>query len=92
MTDIRLSDDDWTKIRDFLRQDPHAYVGRDEQACRRFVEAVKWMSRSGAQWRLLPATYGAWNSVYKRFARWCQAGVWERLLTALAEDPDLELG
>jgi transposase len=41
-----------------LREDPNAYIGKDEQACRRFVEAVKWVSRSGAQWRLLPAEYG----------------------------------
>ena len=92
MTDVRLSDDDWTKIREFLRQEPHAYLGREEHSCRRFVEAVKWMSRSGAQWRLLPAEYGPWNSVYKRFVRWCEAGVWERLLAAVAEDPDLEHG
>jgi len=92
MTDIRLSDDDWCTIRECLRQEPRAYVGRDDRACRRFVEAVKWMSRSGAQWRLLPREYGAWNSVYKRFVRWCEAGVWERLLTALASDPDLEHG
>ena len=92
MTDIRLSDEEWGKIREFLRQESRAYVGRDEHACRRFVEAVKWMSRSGAQWRLLPAEYGAWNSVYKRFVRWCEAGVWERLLTALASDPDTEHG
>jgi transposase len=92
MTDVRLTDDDWNKIRDFLRADPHAYVGRDEQACRRFVDAIKWLSRSGAQWRLLPAEYGSWNSVYKRFVRWCEAGVWERMLAALADDPDLEHG
>lgn len=92
MTDIRLSDDNWTQMREVLRHDPHAYVGRDEQACRRFVEAVNWMSRSGAQWRLLPAEYGPWNSVYKRFVRWCQTGVWERLLAAVADDPDLEHG
>ena len=69
MTDIRLSDADWTKVHAFFRQESRAYIDRDEQACRRFVEAVKWMSRSGAQWRLLPAEYGAWNTVYKRFVR-----------------------
>lgn len=92
MTDVRLSDNDWLKIRGFLRQEPRAYVGPDEQACRRFVEAVKWMSRSGAQWRLLPAEYGPWNSVYKRFVRWYEAWVWERLLAAVANDLDLEHG
>jgi transposase len=92
MTATRLSDDEWGKVRAFLRQEPRAYVGRDEQACRRFLDAVKWMSRSGAQWRLLPAEYGSWNSVYKRFVRWCVAGVWERMLAALADDPDLEHG
>ena len=91
MTDVRLTDEQWLKIRDFLRQDPNAYIGKDEQACRRFVEAVKWMSRSGAQWRLLPAEYGNWNSVYKRFVRWCKAGVWERMLAHFAADPDLSL-
>jgi transposase len=92
MSDIRLSDEEWGKIRECLRQESRVYLGRDEQTCRRFVEAVKWMSRSGAQWRLLPSEYGAWNSVYKRFARWCEAGVWERLLAALATDPDTEHG
>jgi transposase len=90
MTDIRLSDAEWSKIRDFLRHESRAHVGQDDQSCRRFVEAVKWISRSGAQWRLLPAEYGAWNTVYKRFVRWCEAGVWERLLAALATDPDTE--
>ena len=91
MTDVKLTDDEWTKVRDFLRRDPNVYVG-NEAVCRRFVEAVKWTSRSGAQWRLLPREYGNWNSVYKRFARWCEAGVWERLLAAVAADPDLENG
>jgi transposase len=92
MTDIRLSDEEWGKLRQVWRQELRVYMGRDEQSCRRFVEAVKWMSRSGAQWRLLPAEYGRWNSVYKRFVRWCEAGVWERLFAALASDPDLEHG
>jgi transposase len=89
MTSVRLSDDQWTKIRDFLKADPNAYVGQ-EADCRRFVEAVLWIGRSGAQWRLLPSEYGDWNSVYKRFARWCNAGVWERMLMVFADDADME--
>ena len=92
MSDVRLTDDECTKVRDFVKQDPNTYIGKDEQACRRFVEAVKWMSRSGAQWRLLPAEYGNWNSVDKRFVRWCKAGVWERMLAHFAADPDMENG
>src|SRR5258707_10335457 len=92
MTSVRLTADQWTKIRDFLRQDPKTYSGKDEQACRRFVEAVKWMSRSGAQWRLLPTEDGNWNSIYKRFVRGCKAGVWEGLLAHFAADPDMENG
>ena len=91
MTDVKLTDDQWTNLRDFLRDDPKVDVGHEAE-CRRFVEAVKWMSRSGAQWRLLPAEYGHWNSVYKRFARWCDNGVWQRMLEYFADDPDMENG
>ena len=55
----------------FLRSCPDLYVGA-EADCRRFVEGVLWMARSGAQWRLLPEAYGRWNppeADYQRFAR-----------------------
>jgi transposase len=91
MSTVRLTDDQWTKIYAFLQGDVHAYVG-NAQRCRRFVDAVLWLDRSGAQWRLLPTEYGNWNSVYKRFARWCDQGVWTRMLAHFAEDADMEHG
>ena len=89
MSNVQLSNEQWNKILKFLRLCPNVYVG-NEAYCRRFVEGVLWLTRSGAQWRLLPASYGQWNSVYKRFARWCEAGVWEALHQFCVQEPDLE--
>ena len=89
MSKIKIRNDQWTKIVKFLRACPRAYVGQ-EDACRRFVEGVLWIMRSGAQWRLLPKKYGGWNSVYKRFARWCDHGVWDQMHHHFADDPDME--
>ena len=77
------------KIQAFLRNQGRVKVG-SARKCRRFVEAVVWMTRSGAQWRLLPKEYGKWNSVYKRYARWDEAGVWDQMLQYFATDADME--
>jgi transposase len=86
---IRLADEQWQKIWLFLQACTGIYLG-SERKCRRFVEGVLWILRSGAQWRLLPGAYGNWNSVYKRFSRWCEAGVWQAMFEHFAQDPDLE--
>ena len=41
-------------------------------------------------WHSYRVEYGNWNSVYKRFSRWEENGVWERMFTHFVEDPDLE--
>ena len=89
MRAITLTDEQWQKILPFLRSHPNIYVGQENE-CRKFLEAVLWIARSGAQWRLLPAGYGDWNTVYKRFARWSAQGVFEQLHHSLAGDADLE--
>jgi transposase len=87
MTKIR--DAQWSQIYQFLQECPEVYAGQETQ-CRRFIEAIHWILRTGAQWRELPAQYGQWNSVYKRFARWCDRGIWEKMHLHFADDPDME--
>ena len=56
--------------------------GSDNRA---FFDGMMWMSGTGAQWRRLPDEYGKWNSVFRRYRRWVETGVFDALLETLAE-------
>ncbi|MBX9579966.1 MAG: transposase [Gemmataceae bacterium] len=57
-------------------------------ADRGFVNAVLCVAKAGVPWRDLPARFGNWNSVWRRFRRWAAAGVWGKVLEAV-RDPDV---
>src|SRR5215218_6863277 len=84
----RLTNEQWNRIAELIPGKP-GDPGRTGDDNRLFVDAIVWMARTGAPWRGLSPCFGNWNSVHKRFRRWAKAGVWERILEALA-DPDLE--
>lgn len=46
---------------------------------------MMWMARTGSQWRHLPDEYGKWNSVFRRYRRWVETGVFDAMLETLAE-------
>ena len=74
----QLSDAAWHSIFPFLRDCRNVYVGNPEK-CRQFLSAVLWIAKEGATWRALPNVYGNWNAIYRRFSRWCDAGVFQAL-------------
>ena len=57
---------------------------------RLFLEAVLWKVRVGAPWRDLPTGFGEWNSVFRRFRRWAQRGIFQRIFEAVSGDADFE--
>ena len=45
---------------------------------------------TGAPWRDLPLDLGHWSNTHRRFIRWRDKGIWEKLLEVLIEEPDFE--
>ena len=58
-------------------------VGRPSSDNRLFINAVFWILRTDAPWRDLPPDYGDWKNTHRRFIRWRDKGIWEKLLEQL---------
>ncbi len=82
-----LRNEQWKRIEHMLPGKPGDPGGRGRDN-RLFLEAVLWVSRTGAPWRDLPEHFGHWNSVYQRFARWSKSGVWQRVFMELSKDSE----
>ena len=84
-----LRDDQWDRIKDGL-PGSEGTVGVTAPDNRLFVEAVLYRYRAGIPWRDLPERFGDWRNIHRRFSRWAESGVWERVFRCLAEDADNE--
>ena len=75
-----LTDAEWELVGPLLS----AERGRRGHENRRHLDGILWRAREGARWRAIPERCGKWNSVWRRFARWRDLGVFEALFAALA--------
>ena len=78
----RMTDEDWERVVQVFRacRSRRGDKGRND---RNFLEAVHYFCHN-ITWRALPAEFGNWNSIWKRFWRLSQSGVFEALFDALA--------
>jgi len=80
-----LTDDQWQQLAPLLPPQRPA-TGRPAKDHRTVLNGIVWILRSGAPWRDLPERYGSWQTVYSRFRRWQEAGLWDRILLTLQAD------
>src|SRR2546427_5623839 len=80
---IRLTDEQWERIRDHFPEENIAdgRPGRKPIPTRCVLEAVLWILNTGAQWHMLPQSYPNYKTVHRRFQAWCRdeilrRGVW----------------
>ena len=58
---------------------------------RRVLSGIVHVLKSGGRWADCPADYGPKKTIYNRFVRWAERGIWEDIFAALAgrdEDAD----
>jgi len=76
-----LSDEQWEKIQPLLPTDVR---GKERVDDRRVISGILHVLKCGCRWCDCPPEYGPPTTIYNRFARWAQRGVWERLFRELA--------
>src|SRR5712691_10696191 len=76
-----LTDYEWAAIKPMLPNKPRGVRRVND---RRVLDGILWVLRSGAPWRDLPNAFGPYTTCYNRFVRWRRAGVWAKIMNAVA--------
>lgn len=80
-----LTDAEWALVADLFER-PAGGRGMPPRVPRRLmVDACCYVLRTGCAWRLLPAPFPEWGTVYRSFSRWAQQGVFETMHDRLRE-------
>ena len=76
-----LTEEQFKRLEPFLPTDTRGVARVDD---RRVISGIVHVLLSGCRWKDAPGRYGPHKTLYNRFVRWRDKGVWERAFTALA--------
>jgi transposase len=74
-----VADAEWEFVLPYLclaRED----AAQREHNLRDVFDALRWIVRTGAQWRYIPADFPPWAAVYQQARRWLDAGCFEAIV------------
>ena len=89
MNSYCIDSSSWEVIYKVLQKIPGLHV-KNEDRLRCFLQAVFFVLRTGIQWQGLPSDYGNSRSIHKKFLRWCERGIFDRILQEISKDYDGE--
>jgi len=79
-----VSDDEWAFVAPYLALLPEE-AGQRKHELREVFNALRWLVKAGAPWRMLPTNLPPWEAVYQQTRRWLSAGVFEQMAHDLRE-------
>ena len=74
-----VSDEEWSFVAPYLtlcRLD----AGQREHDLRSVFNALRWLVKTGAHWRMMPHDFPPWPAVYQQMRRWLNAGCFESMV------------
>jgi transposase len=77
-----VSDDEWAFVAPYLTLMTEEAPQR-EHSLREVFNGLRWIVRTGAQWRMMPHDLPPWAAVYQQTQRWLKAGVCEAIVNDL---------
>ena len=75
-----VSDDEWSFVAPYLALIDECAPQR-RHSLREVFNALRWLARAGAAWRMLPNDLPPWAMAYQQFRRWSQAGCFEAMVS-----------
>lgn len=75
--DTDLTDAQWKLLQPMLPA--RKKRGRPPTDARRFINAIVYILKGGIRWRLLPAGFPPWQTVYHTFRRWITDNTWQSI-------------
>ena len=81
-----FNDEQWARIEPHL---PGNQPGPERKDDRRILSGIMHVQRSGCRWKDCPSEYGPHKTIYNRFARWSERGIWQKMFAAVAGEPDV---
>ena len=89
LSNFWLTDDQFNKISPVLPNKPRGVPRGDD---RKVLSGIIFCLQRGYRWSDVPPEYGSAKTLYNRWKRWSEAGVFERVFDTLArETADLSI-
>jgi transposase len=76
-----FNDEQWAKIAPHL---PTNQPGPERKDDRLILSGIIHVLKVGCRWVDCPREYGPHKTIYNRFARWSELGIWQKIFEAVA--------